>query len=107
MLAINLGIANACVLLVQQRIESLQQIFIAWSSIMAICDLCKEQEIMGRSDSSHKHLKPIGELKIIRGVPTGGYEEQDYECSECGASFTYSNDRYDYGWILHTNNSSH
>lgn len=69
-----------------------------WS--MEPCDLCKEQAKKQRNTEPHKFLKKVGEERAIRGVPTGGYEEQDYVCTVCGSKFTYSSDRYDYGWIL-------
>ncbi len=67
---------------------------------MKICNLCEEQKSKGRHADPHKYLKTVGEQKEFRGSMTGGYEEQGYECTSCGANFTYSNDKNDYGWIF-------
>ena len=68
---------------------------------MTICELCEEQTKKQRYTDPHEHLKPSGEQRTYRGAMTGGYEEQDYVCELCGAEFTYSNDKNNYGWILH------
>lgn len=70
---------------------------------MAICDLCKEQAKKQRYTDPHIFLQAVGEQRAFRGLPTGGFEEQDYICKRCGAKFTYSNDKNDYGWLLHGN----
>lgn len=71
---------------------------------MPICHLCEEQAKKQRYAAPHENLRPRGEQRIFRGAMTGGYEEQDYICETCGAGFTYSNDKNDYGWIPHRKN---
>lgn len=68
---------------------------------MEVCGLCNEQSKKQRYTDPHEYLKPSGDRRAIQGGMTGGYEEQDYICDKCGAEFTYSNDKNDYGWILH------
>ncbi|MCU7875292.1 MAG: hypothetical protein KZQ84_00580 [Candidatus Thiodiazotropha sp. (ex Lucinoma borealis)] len=65
------------------------------------CELCEEQVQKQRYTEPHKHLRPKGERRAYRVAITGGYEEQDYICESCGAEFTYSNDKNDYGWNIH------
>ena len=39
---------------------------------MKLCDLCREQSGKGRSTKPHVSLRPVGEVKVVRGVMTGG-----------------------------------
>ena len=67
---------------------------------MNICDKCIKQADKGRYADPHSDLLTIGERRVFRGGMTGGYEEQDYKCKACGAEFTHSNGKNDFGWML-------
>jgi hypothetical protein len=67
---------------------------------MELCDLCEKQKALGRRADPHEHLEPLGAERVFRGGMTGGYEDQDYKCTRCGASFLHSNDKNDFGWML-------
>ena len=72
---------------------------------MEVCGLCKDQAKNQKDPNPHDRLKRVGGQRKYIGWPTGGYEEQDYICQDCGTEFTYSNDENDYGWMLKTNQS--
>jgi hypothetical protein len=67
---------------------------------MEICERCKAQVKKQKNAGPHEYLKRVGGQRQYIGWPTGGYEEQDYICQECGAELTYSNDKNNYGWTL-------
>ena len=69
---------------------------------MEVCARCEEQVKKQRNADPHENLKRVGGQRQYIGWPTGGYEEQNYICQKCGAEFTYSNDKNNYGWTLKT-----
>lgn len=67
---------------------------------MEICEQCNAQSAKARYSDPHENLQEFGKPRIFRGLPTGGFEEQDYICKTCGTKFTYSNDKDDVGWRI-------
>lgn len=65
-----------------------------------ICELCESLRSKGRHEQPHAKLERIGTQRVFRGGMFGGYNEQDYECADCGAAFTHSDDKNDFGWRL-------
>ena len=67
---------------------------------MELCEKGKIQKTKGRHEDAHEDLVAVGAARNVRGVRTAGYEEQDYDCSVCGAQFMHSSDSYDDGWMI-------
>jgi hypothetical protein len=67
---------------------------------MKICDLCEAQSKKSRNGKPHEHLITMNESRIFKGQKPRGFEEQDYQCITCGATFTHSTDKNDLPWTL-------
>ncbi|PLX84610.1 MAG: hypothetical protein C0617_07160 [Desulfuromonas sp.] len=72
-----------------------------WEDIeMDICDLCETQSKKSRNGKPHEHLMKVDEVRIFKGAPPRGFEEQDYQCITCKSKFTQSTDKNDLAWTL-------
>lgn len=67
---------------------------------MEICSLCQEQSKKSHGGKPHQYLQKTGEARDFTGSRPGGFTEQDYQCLQCGAKFTHSYDKNDFGWTL-------
>lgn len=74
--------------------------FLEKETNMEICNLCTEQAKKSRSSKPHEYLQKIDEARVFRGARPGGFEEQDYQCLQCTAKFTHSNDKNNLAWTL-------
>lgn len=67
---------------------------------MAICTSCDKQQKKPHGTKPHEALMQLDEQRIFGGAKKNGFAEQDYKCLQCGAKFTHSTDRNDFGWTL-------
>jgi endogenous inhibitor of DNA gyrase (YacG/DUF329 family) len=65
--------------------------FSGWPS----CPACLQQVTKGRHGQAHQALQVV-ESKEFRGAKTGGWEETTYQCSTCGSTIEYTNDRNEF-----------
>jgi hypothetical protein len=64
------------------------------------CSLCREQAKKSPGRKPHEYLQKIEEERVFSGSKPGGFTEQDYQCRQCAAKFTHSNDKNNFGWTL-------
>ncbi len=67
---------------------------------MAICTSCEKQHKKSSGTKPHETLQAVDEPRIFGGTKKNGFAEQDFLCLQCGAKFTHSTDKNDFGWTL-------